>query len=137
MLERISLAEMNEVSDLDETQQGKKGFGSTGVSEDEGKEQKKKRREVWFDKSEPEHKGVQEKILPERVDTRARSSKAWSNTIDPWMCQWIKRVGDQKDEKCAIKHIRSFMHKSWIEQVNSQLVQQLKSLTNNEAQFIL
>ena len=90
---------------------------------------------VQFDESEPEQKGVQGKILPERVDTQTRNS--WSNTVDPWTCQWIKRVVDQKDEKHAIKHIRSFVHESRIEQVNSRLVQQLKNLTNDKAQFAL
>ena len=69
ILEKISLAELNKVSELDETQRGKEGFGSTSVSEDKEKGKQKKRKEVWFDKSEPEHKGVQEKILPKRVGT--------------------------------------------------------------------
>ena len=34
ILERISMAETKEVSDLDETQRGEVGFGSTGVSAD-------------------------------------------------------------------------------------------------------
>ena len=134
VLEKIDLAELNEVSELDETQRGKKGFGSTGMSE---RKEKEKQKEVRFDESEPEQKGVQGKILSERVDTRTRRSRDWSNTIDPWTCQWIKRVVDQKDEKHAIKHIRSFVHESRVEQVNSQLVQQLKNLTDDEAQFTL
>ena len=134
VLEKISLAELNEVSELDETQQGKEGFGSTSMSKEK---EKKKKKEVWFDKSEPEHKGVQGKILPERVDTQTRGSRSWLNIIDPWTCQWIKKVVDQKDEKCAVKHIRSFVHESRVEQVNSQLVQQLKTLTNDKAQFVL
>ena len=88
VLERISLAELNEVSELEETQRGQKGFGSTGVSKK--KEEKRREKKVRFDESEPEHKGVQGKILPERVDTQARNLKTWSNTIDPWTCQWIK-----------------------------------------------
>ena len=101
----------------------------------EDKKEKRREKKVRFDELEPEQKGVQGKILPERVDTRTRNS--WLNTIDPWTCQWIKRVVDQKDEKRAIKHIRSFVHESRVEQVNSQLVQQLKSLNNDKAQFAL
>ena len=101
----------------------------------EDKKEKRREKKVWFNESEPEHKGVQGKILPKRVDTRTRN--LWSNTVDPWTCQWIKKVVDQKDEKRAIKHIRSFVHESHVEQVNSQLVRQLKSLTNDEAQFAL
>ena len=107
------------------------------MSENKEKEREKKKREVWFDELEPEHKRVQGKILPERVDTQIKSSKSWSNTVDPWTCQWIKKVVDQKDEKCAIKHIRSFVHELRLEQVNSQLVQQIKDLDNDKAQFIL
>ena len=137
VLERISLAELNEVSELDEIQRGKRGFGSTGVNKNKERKQEKEKREVQFNKSEPEHKGVQGKILPERVDTQTKGSRAWLNTVDPWICQWIKRVVDQKDEKHAIKHIRSFIHTSRLEQVNSQLVQQIKNLDNDEAQFVL
>ena len=118
VLEKISLAELNEVSELDETQQGKEGFGSISMN----KRGEKKKKEVWFDESEPEHKGVQGKILPKRVDTQTRRLKSWLNTVDPWTCQWIKKVVDQKDEKRAVKHIRSFIHELRIEQVNSQLV---------------
>ena len=133
VLEKISLVELNEVSELDEIQRRQKGFGSTGMNENEEKKQKKEKKEVWFEESEPEHKGVQGKILPKRVDTWTRNSRTWSNTVDPWTCRWIKKMIDQKDKKHAIKHVRSFVHESRIEQVNPQLVQQLKSLTDNEA----
>ena len=76
------------------------------------KEEKKKEKEVQFNESEPEHKGVQQEILPERVDTQTRNS--WLNTVDPWTCQWIKKVIDQGDEECAIKQTLTTRYSAWV-----------------------
>ena len=59
-------------------------------------------------------------ILPEKVDKQTR--QGWMNTMDPWMFQWIKKVVDPKDEKQAIKHVRSFVHESCQKQVILRLI---------------
>ena len=66
-------------------------------------------------------------ILPEKVDKQSR--QGWMNTVDPWMFQWIKKVVDSKDKKRAIKHVRSFVHKSHQEQVTPKLIRQLREIS--------
>ena len=59
-------------------------------------------------------------ILPEKVDKQ--SWQGWMNTVDLWTSQWIKKVVDSKDKERAIKHVRSFVHKSCQEQVTPMLI---------------
>ena len=44
---------------------------------------------------------------------------------------------DSKDEEQAIKHVRSFVHESRQEQVTPRLIQQLREISELEAQFVL
>ena len=48
-----------------------------------------------------------------------------------------QKVVDSKDEEQAIKHMRSFVHKSHQEQVTPRLIQQLREISKLEAQFML
>ena len=74
-------------------------------------------------------------ILPEKGDKQSR--QGWMNTVDLWMSQWIKKVVDSKDEERAIKHVWSFVHESHQEQVIPRLIQQLRKISELEAQFVL
>ena len=74
-------------------------------------------------------------ILPEKVDKQSR--QGWMNTVDPWTSQWIKKVVNSNDEEHAIKHVRSFVHKSHQEQVTPRLIRQLREISELEAQFVL
>ena len=59
------------------------------------------------------------------------------NTVDLWTSQWIKKVVDQDDLIKSLKHVRSFIHDSWTEEVSPRLVRQLREMTDLEAQFTL
>ena len=76
-------------------------------------------------------------ILPEKVDMSKTSPRNWMNTVDLWTSQWIKKVVDQDDLIRSLKHMRSFVHDSWTEEVSPRLVRQLREMTNLEAQFTL
>ena len=47
------------------------------------------------------------------------------------------KVVDSKDKNQAIKHMRSFVHKSCQEQVTPRLIQQLREISKLKAQFML
>ena len=76
-------------------------------------------------------------ILPEKVDTSKASPRNWMNTVDLWTSQWVKKVVDQDDLIRSLKHIRSFVHDSWTEEVSPRLIQQLREMTELEVQFTL
>ena len=76
-------------------------------------------------------------ILPEKVDTSKASPRTWMNTVDPWTSQWIKRVVDRDNLIRSLKHVRSFVHDSRTEEVSPRLIQQLREMTDLEAQFTL
>ena len=76
-------------------------------------------------------------ILPEKVDMSKTSPRNWMNMVDLWTSQWIKKVVDQDDLIRFLKHVRSFVHDSRTEEVSPRLVQQLREMTNLEAQFTL
>ena len=76
-------------------------------------------------------------ILPEKVDTSKASPRNWMNTVDLWTSQWVKKVVDQDDLIRSLKHVRSFVHDSRTEKVSPRLIQQLREMTNLEAQFTL
>ena len=59
------------------------------------------------------------------------------NTMDLWTSQWLKKVVDSKDKEQAIKHMRSFIHESHLEQVIPKLIQQLRKINKLKAQFVL
>ena len=61
-------------------------------------------------------------ILPEKVDTSKASPRNWMNTVDPWTSQWIKKVVDQDDLIRSLKHVQSFIHDSWTEEVSPRLI---------------
>ena len=76
-------------------------------------------------------------ILPEKVDTSKASPRNWMNMVDPWTSQWVKKVVDQDDLIRSLKHVRSFVHDSWTEEVSPRLIRQLREITDLEAQFTL
>ena len=59
------------------------------------------------------------------------------NTVDLWTSQWVKKVVNQDDLIRSLKHVRSFVHDSWTEEVSPRLIQQLREMTDLEAQFTL
>ena len=65
-------------------------------------------------------------ILPEKVDTSKASPRNWMNTVDLWTSQWVKKVVDQDDLIRSLKHMQSFVHDSWTEEVSPRLIQQLR-----------
>ena len=155
IIEKISLDKLNEENNLDETKRGDQGFGSMGIMETP-KISILKRPEINLAKA-AESLRV---ILPERVDKRPsqkktaelskpmatailpakgdkQSRQGWMNTVDLWTSQWIKKVVDSNNEERAIKHVRSFVHKSRQEQVTPRLIQQLRKINKLEAQFML
>ena len=74
-------------------------------------------------------------ILPGKGDKQLR--QGWMNTVDLWTSQWIKKVVNSNDEEHAIKHVKSFIHKSCQEQVTPRLIRQLREINELEAQFVL
>ena len=76
-------------------------------------------------------------ILPEKVDMSKASPRNWMNTVDPWTSQWVKKVVDQDDQIRSLKHMQSFIHDSRTEEVSPRLIQQLREMTDLEAQFTL
>ena len=139
IIEKISLEELNERNSLDGTEQEDKGFGLTGVVETP-KIHILKRPEIT--KIAELSKPMAIVILPEKVDKQLNHKEKakrqqWMNTMNPWMSQWLKKVVDSKDEEWAIKHVRSFIHESCLEQVTPKLIQQLREINKFEVQFML
>ena len=89
------------------------------------------------DKPDSAESSKNKTILPEKVDTSKASPRTWMNTVDPWTSQWIKKVVDQDDLIRSLKHVRSFVHDSQTKEVSPRLIQQLREMTNLEAQFTL
>ena len=130
IIKKISLDKLNEENHLDETKRGDQGFGSMGVAETPKISILKRPKNQSAKVAESPRE-----ILPEKVDKQ--SWQGWMNTVDPWTSQWIKRVVDSKDKEQAIKHMRSFVHKSRQEQVTPRLIWQLREISELKAQFVL
>ena len=58
---------------------------------------------------------------------------SWINSVDPWSVEWIKKVANTTNCERAMKHLRSFVHESRMEEVTPSLIRRIKELPTPEA----
>ena len=53
---------------------------------------------------------------------------SWMNSVDPWSVEWIKKMADTIDSDHVLKHLRSFIHDTWVAEVTLTLIRQIREL---------
>ena len=58
---------------------------------------------------------------------------SWMNSVDPWSVEWIKKMADMVDCDRTMKHLKTFVHDSRVNEVTLSLIRRIKELPTAKA----